>query len=160
MVSVRKIRAGYVVLEPERMFGSSKPVGQWARSVARRLDQAVTAEAPSRSGNLKASIGSSVRRSGPLRVTLSLRLPGYAEFVDQGTDTYAQGHRDERGRIHGGQAIGRQSLYGPVTMVTERRGQTAQHFIARGAARVARKHTSIASAFWNDPWGGATTSLR
>jgi hypothetical protein len=156
MPTVRRIRSGTLVLYPEKLFNKGGQVGRWADRVALRMDQAVTAAAPERTGNLKTRISSATRRAGPTMVTLSLRAPHYARFVDEGTDSGGYGV-----------IIGQQNAYGPgfpgsvggryyeyTTWVPgEVAGQRAQHFIEAGMSRVGRSHPSIASIDWSAPWG-------
>lgn len=162
MPTVRRIRAGTLVLYPERLFNKGGAVGRWADRVALRMDQAVTGAAPERTGNLKTKISSSTRRSGPLSVALSLRMPHYAIFPDQGTDSGGYGV-----------IIGRQSAYGPsfpgsvngrfyaktTWAKGEVEGQEAQHFIAAGMAKVGRTHSSIRSIDWSSPWSEGDISI-
>lgn len=156
MPTVRRIRAGTVVLYPERLFNKGGQVGRWADRVALRMDQAVTAAAPERTGNLKTKISASTRRAGPTMVTMSLKMPYYGVFVDQGTDSGGfgsiVGQDSPYGRDFPGTVNGR--YYDRATWVRgEVAGQEAQHFVAAGMGRVGRTHSSIASIDWNLPWG-------
>lgn len=162
MPTVRRIRSGTLVLYPERLFNKSGQVGRWADRVALRSEQAVTGTAPERTGNLKTKISASTRRTSPLSVSIALRMPHYALFVDQGTPSGGYGA-----------IVGRQNPYGPsfpgsvngryyakTTWVRgEVAGQDAQHFIEAGMAKVARSHPSIASIDWRSPWGEGDFSI-
>jgi hypothetical protein len=155
------LRRGRIILYPERLFGRSAPVGQWAADVATKMWTYTVSEAPKRSGRLAGSVRTFSRRAGPEEVEMGLNIGvHYAGFVLYGTGEWGSGHviesrKGSKLRVRAGAGYGKKYLWWV-------HGQQPNNFVGRAMRRVETRHPSINSAVWNDlskPFGRGGTVL-
>lgn len=159
----------FVVVTDEGLYTGTGMVHRWLRGVTNTLYHSIVAEAPERSGELKAGITPGfIQHEGSLRIlsgTVESTAP-HTLFVIRGTAGQGEGYiyRNDAARtsplvrryLNGGRVQGEQlrgmwmrfsNPYPPRTLALRVKGQRPNNFMLKGYNRTARRHRALHPIF-------------